>query len=147
MAIDYNVKEDEPDLRSEADCFPNIDPGVEILGDRVLVQLRREKTSSKGGILLVDETRQTLRFNETVAKVVSIGPLAYKSPEDLTPWIEGPWCQVGDLVRTIKYGGDRFVVQPDDDGAPVVFITLQAREVISKIKSFAFAQKMKAFVD
>mgnify|MGYP003336913265 FL=1 len=147
MAIDYNVKEDEPDLRSEEDCFPNIDPGVEILGDRVLVQLRREKTSSKGGILLVDETRQTLRFNETVAKVVSIGPLAYKSPEDLTPWIEGPWCQVGDLVRTIKYGGDRFVVQPDDDGAPVVFITLQAREVISKIKSFEYAQKMKAFVD
>ena len=147
MAIDYNAREDEPDLRSEADCFPNIDPGVEILGDRVLVQLRREKTASKGGILLVDETRQTLRFNETVAKVVAIGPLAYKSPEDLTPWIEGPWCQVGDLVRTIKYGGDRFVVQPDDDGAPVVFITLQAREVISKIKSFAFAQKMKAFVD
>ena len=147
MAIDYNAREDEPDLRSEADCFPNIDPGVEILGDRVLVQLRREKTSSKGGILLVDETRQTLRFNETVAKVVSIGPLAYKSPEDLTPWIEGPWCQVGDLVRTIKYGGDRFVVQPNDDGAPVVFITLQAREVISKIRSFEYAQKMKAFVD
>ena len=147
MAIDYNVREEEPDLRSEEDCFPNIDPGVEILGDRVLVQLRREKTSSKGGILLVDETRQTLRFNETVAKVVSIGPLAYKSPDNLEPWPEGPWCQPGDLVRTIKYGGDRFVAQPDDDGAPVVFITLQAREVISKIKSFAFAQKMKAFVD
>ena len=145
--LDFNMKEEEPDLRSEEDCFPNIDPGVEILGDRVLVQLRREKTASKGGILLVDETRQTLRFNETVAKVVAVGPLAYKSPDDLTPWPEGPWCQPGDLVRTIKYGGDRFVVQPDDDGAPVVFITLQAREVISKIRSFAFAQKMKAFVD
>jgi co-chaperonin GroES (HSP10) len=146
MAIDFTQK-DEPDLRSEAECFPNIDPGVEILGDRVLVQLRREKTTSKGGIILVDETKQTLRYNETVAKVVSIGPLAYKSPEDLTPWPEGPWCQVGDLVRTIKYGGDRFVVQPDDDGAPVVFITLQAREVISRIKDFAAAQRMKAFVD
>ena len=144
--IDLNSK-DEPDLRSEQECFPDVDPGVEILGDRVLVQLRREKTLSKGGILLVEETRQTLRFNETVAKVISIGPLAYKSPEDLTPWPEGPWCNVGDLVRTIKYGGDRFVVQPDDDGAPVVFITLQAREVISKIKSFEAAQKMKSFVD
>ncbi len=146
MPIDFNSK-DEPDLRSEQECFPNIDPGVEILGDRVLVQLRREKTTSKGGIFLVEETRQTLRFNETVAKVISIGPLAYKSPEDLTPWPEGPWCNVGDLVRTIKYGGDRFVVQPDDDGAPVVFITLQAREVISRIKSFEAAQKMKSFVD
>lgn len=144
----FDLKQnEEPDLRSEQECFPDVDPGVEILGDRVLVQLRREKITSKGGIILVDETRQTLRFNETVAKVIGIGPLAYKSPEDLSPWIEGPWCKVGDLVRTIKYGGDRFVVQPDDDGAPVVFITLQAREVISKIRSFEAAQKMKAFVD
>ena len=146
MAIDFKSK-DEPDLRSEIECFPDVDPGVEILGDRVLVQLRREKTTSKGGIILVDETKQTLRYNETVAKVRGIGPLAYKSPDDLTPWPEGPWCQVGDLVRTIKYGGDRFVVQPDDEGAPVVFITLQAREVISRIKTFEAAQKMKAFVD
>lgn len=144
----FDVKaKDEPDLRSELECFPEVDPGVEILGDRVLVQLRREKTTSKGGIILVDETKQTLRFNETVAKVIDVGPLAYKSPDDLTPWPEGPWCKAGDLVRTIKYGGDRFVVQPDDKGAPVVFITLQAREVISKIKSFEAAQKMKAFVD
>ena len=141
------MAKDEPDLRSEVECFPVIDPGVEVLGDRILVQLRREKNTSKGGIILVDETRQTLRFNETVAKVLQVGPLAYKSPDDLTPWVEGPWCKEGDLVRTIKYGGDRFVVQPDDEGAPVVFITIQAREVISKIKSFEHAQKMKAFVD
>ena len=146
MAIDLGIK-DEPDLRSEQECFPDVDPGVKILGDRVLVQLRREKTLSKGGIFLVEETRQTLRFNETVAKVIDIGPLAYKNPDDLTPWPEGPWVNVGDLVRTIKYGGDRFVVQPDDEGAPVIFITLQAREVISKIKTFEAAQKMKAFVD
>ena len=146
MPIDFN-KDDEPDLRSELECFPNVDPGTDILGDRVLVQLRREKIASKGGILLVEETRQTLRFNETVAKVVAIGPLAYKNPETLQPWPEGQWVQVGDLVRTIKYGGDRFVVSPDDEGAPVVFITLKATEIISKIRSFEYAQKMKAFVD
>ena len=140
-------RNDEPDTRSEEECFPNIETGIEVAGDRVLVQLRREKSTSKGGIILVDETKQTLRFNETVAKVIQIGPLAYKSPEDLTPWPEGNWCNVGDLVRTIKYGGDRFVVQPDDEGSPVVFITLQAREIISRIKSFEYAQKMKAFVD
>ena len=141
------TQKDEPDTRSELECFPEIDCGVEVVGDRVLVQLRREKTTSKGGIILVDETKQTLRFNETVAKVVQIGPLAYKNLDDLTPWVEGPWCKEGDLVRTIKYGGDRFVVNPEDGGAPVVYITLQAREIISKIKSFEHAQKMKAFVD
>jgi co-chaperonin GroES (HSP10) len=146
MAFDLKSR-DEPDTRSELECFPEIDHGIEVAGDRVLVQLRREKSTSKGGIILVDETRQTLRFNETVAKVRQIGPLAYKSPDDLKDWIEGPWCQVGDLVRTIKYGGDRFIVNPDDDGSPVVFITIQAREIISRIKSFEYAQKMKAFVD
>jgi co-chaperonin GroES (HSP10) len=146
MAFDL-VQKDEPDLRTELECFPEIDPGIDVAGDRVLVQLRREKTASKGGIILVDETRATLRFNETVAKVKQIGPLAYKSPDTLEPWPEGPWCKVGDLVRTIKYGGDRFVVNPEDEGAPVVFITLQAREVISRIRSFEHAQRMKAFVD
>ena len=146
MAFDLSSR-DEPDTRSELECFPEIDHGIEVAGDRVLVQLRREKSTSKGGIILVDETRQTLRFNETVAKVRQIGPLAYKSPDNLEPWIEGPWCNVGDLVRTIKYGGDRFIVNPEDDGSPVVFITIQAREVISRIKSFEYAQKMKAFVD
>lgn len=146
MAFDV-VQKDEPDLRTEAECFPEIDPGIDVAGDRVLVQLRREKTTSKGGIILVDETKATLRFNETVAKVKQIGPLAYKSPDTLEPWPEGPWCQVGDLVRTIKYGGDRFVVNPDDEGAPVVFITIQAREIISRIRSFEHAQRMKAFVD
>ena len=146
MAIDM-MQKDEPDLRTELECFPDIDPGIDVAGDRVLVQLRREKTTSKGGIILVDETKATLRFNETVAKVRQIGPLAYKSPDTLEPWPEGSWCQVGDLVRTIKYGGDRFVVNPDDDGAPVVFITIQAREIISRIRNFEFAQRMKAFVD
>jgi co-chaperonin GroES (HSP10) len=144
----FDVKSNEdPDTRSELDCFPDVDHGIEVAGDRVLVQLRRPKTASKGGIILVDETTQTIKFNETVAKVRQIGPLAYKSPEDLSPWPEGPWCKIGDLVRTIKYGGDRFVVDAGDDGAPVVFITLQAREIISRIRDFAAAQRMKAFVD
>lgn len=147
MAAFDIVANAEPDTRSELECFPIVDPGLEVAGDRVLVQLRREKSKSKGGILLVDETRQTLKFNETVAKVIQVGPLAYKDPFTLELWPEGPWCKEGDLVRTIKYGGDRFVIDAGDDGSPVVFITLQAREIISRIKNFEFAQKMKAFVD
>jgi len=147
MAAFDIVANSDPDTRSELECFPIVDPGLEVAGDRVLVQLRREKSKSKGGILLVDETRQTLKFNETVAKVVQIGPLAYKNPDNLEPWPEGNWCEVGDLVRTIKYGGDRYVVDAEDGEGAVVFITLQAREIISKIKSFEFARKMKSFVD
>ena len=144
-AFDVKSSED-PDTRSELDCFPDVDHGIEVAGDRVLVQLRRPKTASKGGIILVEETTQTIKFNETVAKVRQIGPLAYKSPEDLSPWPEGNWCNVGDLVRTIKYGGDRWAV-PHGDGE-VVFIVLQDREVIGKIDSFEAARTMfPAFVE
>ena len=135
------------DGRSEADCFPVVDPGVKLKGNRIIVQLRKAKDVSKGGIILVNDTKATEKWNEVIAKVVGVGPLAYKDLNTLQPWPEGQWVQIGDLVRTIKYGGDRFVVQPDDDGAPVVFITLKATEIISKIKSFEYAQKMKAFVD
>lgn len=144
--IDVKQKE-EPDLRTEEECFPFVNHGIDVAGDRVLVQLRREKITSKGGIIFVDETRQTIKFNETVAKVIQVGPLAYRNLDDLSYWIEGPWCKEGDLVRTIKYGGDRCVIDAGDGGAAVVFITLQAREIISRIKSFAHAQRMKAFVD
>jgi len=144
----YDIKKnDPPDPRTEAEVFPVIDPGVEVAGDRVLVQLRRVKTMTNSGLYLPDETQQTLKFNETVAKVVQIGPLAYKSPDTLKPWPEGPWCKVGDIVRTIKYGGDRFVLDAGDEGAPIIFITLQAREIICRVKTFEDAQKMKAFVD
>ena len=86
--IDIKQKE-EPDLRTEEECFPFVDHGIEVAGDRVLVQLRRSKTTSKGGIILVDETQQTIKFNETVAKVIQVGPLAYRNLDDLSYWIEG----------------------------------------------------------
>ena len=108
----FDVKQnDEPDTRSELECFPVIETGVDVAGDRVLVQLRREKTTSKGGIILVDETKQTLRFNETVAKVIQVGPLAYRNLDaDLTPWPEGPWCKEGDFVLVRAYSGTRFQI-------------------------------------
>lgn len=148
MALVLDVKRtDAPDPRSEEEVFPNIDPEVEVLGDRVLVQLRRVKTMTNSGFYIPDETQQTLKFNETVAKVVQIGPLAYKNPDTLEPWPEGPWCKVGDIVRTIKYGGDRFVIDAGDGESPIIFITLQAREIISRAKTFEAAQRMKAFVE
>ena len=56
MAIDYNVREEEPDLRSEEDCFPNIDPGVEILGDRVQRRGLRQRAldEAQPGVVVTD---------------------------------------------------------------------------------------------
>ena len=134
------------DGRSESDCFPEIDPGVQPQGNRIVVQLRKAKDTSQGGILLVTETKATEKWNEVIAKVVSVGPLAYKDVSTLQDWPEGRWAIPGDLVRTIKYGGDRWAVPHGN--REVVFIVLQDREVIYKITDFEVARKMfPAFVE
>jgi co-chaperonin GroES (HSP10) len=134
------------DGRSEADCFPVVDSGVSPQGNRIVVQLRKAKDISKGGIILVNDTKATEKWNEVVAKVVKVGPLAYKDLNTLQPWPEGAWSEPGDLVRVIKYGGDRWAV-PHENGE-VVFIILQDREVICKIDSFETARLMfPAFVE
>ena len=134
------------DGRSEADCFPVVDPGVKLKGNRIVVQLRKAKDVSKGGIILVNDTKATEKWNEVIAKVVAVGPLAYRDLNTLQPWPEGAWAEPGDLVRVIKYGGDRWAV-PHGDGE-VVFIILQDREVIFSIDSFETARTMfPAFVE
>lgn len=134
------------DGRSEDDCFPEVYPGFKPQGNRILVQLRKAKDVSKGGIILVGDTKATEKWNEVIAKVVSHGPLAYKDINTLQPWPEGAWAEPGDLVRVIKYGGDRWAV-PHGDGE-VVFIVLQDREVIGRIDSFEVARTMfPAFVE
>ena len=134
------------DGRSEDDCFPVVEPGFQPQGNRILVQLRKAKDVSKGGILLVSDTKATEKWNEVIAKVVKHGHLAYKEVATMETWPVGPWAYPGDLVRVIKYGGDRWAV-PHGDGE-VVFIVLQDREVIGKIDSFEVARTMfPAFVE
>ena len=50
------------------ELFPNVDPGVKPLGQRVLVQLRLTRTMTNSGIALSHETQDTERWNECVAR-------------------------------------------------------------------------------
>lgn len=97
--------------------FPNVDPGVYPFGTRVLVQLRLERSQSRGGIALVQETKDTERWNEAVAQIIALGPLAFRKRDTLQPWAEGMWAEVGDFVRVPKFGGDRWEVAVDDQDA------------------------------
>lgn len=92
------------------EAFPACDPGVTPFGSRVLVQVRTPKRKTKGGIILSDETRVTDHWNTQVAKVLAVGPLAFRNRETQALWPEGAWCKPGDFVRTPKYAGDRWTV-------------------------------------
>lgn len=88
--------------------FPKVDPGVKPFGSRVLVQIRAARSVSNGGIIFIDNTKDTERDNTQVAMVLAIGPLAYKNRNTMASWPEGSWCEPGQFVFVPKYGGIRF---------------------------------------
>ena len=144
------MKMNEPVASNEAElawAFPSVDPGAKPLGARILVQLRRtKKKATSAGIILVEETKETEKWNNMVAKVIEVGPLAFKKRDTMEPWPEGSWCEPGDYIRVPKWGGDRWEVEVpgerDEDKA--LFMVLNDHEVIAKVMGDPLA--MKAFV-
>jgi co-chaperonin GroES (HSP10) len=130
------------DDRTEDEVFPVVDPKIRATGDRIIVQLRLTRTVSRGGIELVKDTQQSETYQEVIAKVVYLGPLAYRDVNTLEYVPEGAWCQVGDIVRTIKWGGDRWRRRDPETGEFVQFIMLKATDVLGVIDSFEDAQQM-----
>jgi co-chaperonin GroES (HSP10) len=101
------------------------------------VQLRRtKKKTSNAGIILVEETKETEKWQNMVAKVIAIGPLAFRNRDTNEPWPEGSWCEVGDYIRVPKWGGDRWEVPvpgEDDLEEKALFMILNDHEVIAKV--------------
>lgn len=102
------------------EAFPPIDPGIRPVGAMVIVQIRYPKRFSSSGLEIIEDVRSTEYYHTQVAKVVGVGPLAFKSVvrdieeatgrevESLKEWVSGAWYSVGDFVYVPKYGGTRF---------------------------------------
>lgn len=91
-------------------AFPTVEPGLKPFGSLVLVQKRSPRTVTRGGIFVPQDTQETEFWNTQVAKVISLGPAAFRNRDTLALWPEGEWCRVGAYVRVPKYGGDRWLV-------------------------------------
>lgn len=124
------------------EAFPAVDAGVQPFGSRVLVQIRTPK-KKVGSILLVQDTKDTEKWNTQVAKVISMGSLAYKNRNTQELWPEGQWCQPGDFVRVPKYGGDRWEVPLNKD-ENAMFVIFNDLDIIGKVTSDPLA--IKAFI-
>lgn len=122
--------EDAPQTMEEA--FPAVDPGCTPLGNRVMVQIRRTAAKTKSGLILVEETKETVKWNGQVARVHALGPIAFKNRETGIVWPEGMWAKAGDFIRVPRWGGDRIEVKVQN-GDPVVFVCFQDHEIISKV--------------
>lgn len=105
------------------DAFPPLteaDLNHEPFGSAILVQLRQSKSKTKGGILLTDQLREADKSNVQVAKVVAIGPMAFKNRTTMQPWPEGAWAKIGDFVRVPKFTNDRWEVTVKGVEEPVI---------------------------
>jgi co-chaperonin GroES (HSP10) len=91
----------------EDGCDPLCDPFPHV----ALLQIRRAKNVTAGGIALPDEVMQAEAANTQVAKVLAVGANCFKHPDSRKPWSEGPWFEVGDYLRIPRFNGFRFSVK------------------------------------
>ena len=145
--VAFESSNDAPDPAELAWAFPDVQPGMDPFGGRVVIQLRRIKKKTAGKIILVEETKENEKWNNMIGKVVSMGPLAFKNRDTMQAWPEGTWAKVGDYVRVPKWGGDRWEVKvpgEDDLEDPALFMVLNDHEVIAKVTGDPLA--MRAFI-
>lgn len=114
-------------------AFPEVDPGLEPFGSRVLVQIRTPMLQSRGGIALPEEARETEKWNTQVSKVIALGPVAYCNRDTLDPWPEGAWVQPGTFVRCPKYGGDRWEVPVPNSQDEALFVLCDDLDLSGRI--------------
>jgi co-chaperonin GroES (HSP10) len=116
-----------------AEAFPAVNAGIQPFGSRVLVQIRSPKQRTASGIILDSGTKDTEKWNTQIAKVVSVGPLAFKNRNTMDSWPEGSWCKEGDYVRVAKYGGDRWEVNLPN-GESALFVIFNDLDIIGRVE-------------
>jgi len=126
-----------------ASAFPAVEAGIQPFGSRVLVQIRTPKKKTDGGIIIALDTQDTEKWNTQVAKVISVGPLAFRNRNTMDSWPEGEWCQPGDYVRVAKYGGDRWEV-PMGDAGKALFVVFNDLDIVGRFTGDPLA--VKAFI-
>lgn len=114
------------------DAFPDIDHGHDPCLSNYLVQVRRAKTKTAGGLYIPEDSRKAEAANTTVGKVVALGPICFKDPKSGKVWVEGPSFEVGEFLRIPRYGGFRFSVPYE--GEEVDFVIFDHLQQLAKIK-------------
>lgn len=104
------------------EAFPTIDPGRTPHSDRLIIQIRTPLVRTSGGLTVTTQDGDAQLWNETVGRVIAIGPTAYHSQRDGTPWPEGDWCEVGDFVQIPVHRSDKWKVERNGKTAHFVFL-------------------------
>lgn len=124
---------------SASEAWPDVPVTERPTSYRVLVQMKRAATVSKGGLYLPDETVDADKLFDVYGKVRAIGPAAFADLVSGRPFAEAPWFQPGDIVRVPVHGGVR--VRPrglPDEFADIEFRYYNDRDVIAVVDPSTF---------
>lgn len=126
------------------DAFPGVNPGIKPTGSRILVQIRRPKSVTAGGIILSNYSKEAEQDNTQVAKVLGVGPLAYHNRDTMQPWPEGAWCKEGDFVFVPRYAGGRWMVDlPGKKDEKVELVIFNDLDILGQIEGDPLAVKSR----
>lgn len=103
---------------------PDPAPLPEVLGWRLLLRPVAIRPKTKGGIVLPDIVKDDMLYLNTVARVLAVGPLAFKQED-----YEYQWVKVGDYVLYGKNAGKRISYKG------VKLVVIEERDLILKIES------------
>ena len=113
--------------------FPKVNFGIKPTGSRVLVQIRRPREKI-GSIILSKETQDAESDNTQVARVISVGPLAFRNRNTMELWPEGAWYKEGDFVFVPKYAGSRWRRDiPGKAGDKVEFVIFNDLDIVGTV--------------
>jgi len=77
-------------------------------GYRLLVLPYAGPATTKGGVILSDNSKDTIQMTTVCAYVLKMGDLCYS---DKVRFPNGPWCKTGDWVIFGRYAGSRFRIE------------------------------------
>ena len=124
-----------PTAQQMLNWFPVVDPGMVPFGSRVLVQLKKARKKTLGGIELSEDTIDAERDNTQVALVRAVGPLSYRKRDTLAEWPERLWCQPGSIVRVPRYGQHERFTFPDAQGDMIEFRLYDDFQMLGRVTS------------
>ena len=77
-------------------------------GWRMLVLPFKMKETTKGGIIMGQDTLEKQQVASQCGNILAMGPDAYG---DKKRFPDGPWCKVGDWVMFARYAGSRIKIE------------------------------------
>jgi len=98
---------DEGKVSQEGLSEPVLDLIPSPTGWRIAILPYRGAKTTRGGIVLSDETQKRTQLATNVGYVLKMGDLAYA---DESKFPTGPWCKEGDWIIFGRYAGSRIQI-------------------------------------